>query len=61
MIVEDLTFSFTWEEVFEKIDHQRIYLSLFLRHIPNTKPDNLVNISSRQMATVSWSNEPVEK
>ena len=49
MIVEDLTFSFTWEEVFEKIDHQRIYLSLFLRHIPNTKPDNLVNISSRQM------------
>nr|WP_289038349.1 transcription-repair coupling factor [uncultured Allobacillus sp.] len=49
MIVEDLTFSFTWDEVFEKIDHQRIYLSLFLRHIPNTKPDNLVNISSRQM------------
>ncbi len=49
MMVSGLRFSFAWDEVFQKIDHQKIYLSLFLRHIPNTKPENLVNISSRQM------------
>ena len=26
-----------------------IYLSLFLRHVPNTNPQNIINISCKQM------------
>lgn len=44
------SFSFDWMEIREKIaKHQRIYLSVFLRHVPGTQPENIVNISSRTM------------
>ncbi|WP_027964451.1 transcription-repair coupling factor [Halalkalibacillus halophilus] len=48
-ILPDLRLSFTWNEVLQKMKQPKIYLSLFLRHIPNTNPDNIVNIASRQM------------
>ncbi|MGM8215707.1 transcription-repair coupling factor [Bacillaceae bacterium W0354] len=48
-IVQGLTMTFDWQSVLKKMIHQKIYLSLFLKHIPNTKPENIVNISSRQM------------
>ncbi|PKR77505.1 transcription-repair coupling factor [Halalkalibacillus sediminis] len=48
-IVQDLQVSFDWTTVLEKMNHQKIYFSLFLRHIPNTKPENIINFSSRQM------------
>ncbi len=48
-IVRGLNLSFDWQTVISKMVYPKIYLSLFLRHIPNTAPENIVNISSRQM------------
>src|SRR5699024_9007758 len=45
----DSTFSFTWDDVWSRVTMQRLYLSVFLRHVPNTQPENIVNISSRPM------------
>ena len=47
--IPGMTFSFDWTKIKEKFNHQRIYLSVFLRHIPNTQPENIVNMSSRAM------------
>lgn len=48
-MVRDSKFSYDWHTVWEKMDHQRLYMSVFLRHIPNTQPQNIVNLSSRDM------------
>ncbi|RWZ51257.1 transcription-repair coupling factor [Halobacillus fulvus] len=47
--VRDLRVSFDWEDTRMKMDQPRLYLSVFMRHIANTQPQNIVNISSRQM------------
>ncbi|WP_394220106.1 transcription-repair coupling factor [Halobacillus trueperi] len=47
--VRELHLSFDWQDAWMKIQHPRLYLSVFMRHIPNTQPQNIVNISSRQM------------
>ncbi|SFK57551.1 transcription-repair coupling factor (superfamily II helicase) [Halobacillus dabanensis] len=47
--VRDLNLSFEWQDTWHHIDHARLYMSVFMRHIPNTQPQNIVNISSRQM------------
>ncbi|MYL51588.1 transcription-repair coupling factor [Halobacillus litoralis] len=47
--VRELHLSFDWQDAWMKIRHPRLYLSVFMRHIPNTQPQNIVNISSRQM------------
>ncbi|KGP71842.1 transcription-repair coupling factor [Pontibacillus yanchengensis] len=48
-IVQDLSISYSWTNVWHSIDHPRLYLSVFLRHIPNTQPENIVNFSCRAM------------
>ncbi|SER17079.1 transcription-repair coupling factor [Piscibacillus halophilus] len=50
-LVNGLTLTFDWATVMQKMTHPKVYFSLFLRHIPNTKPENIINISSRQMQT----------
>ncbi|MBN8237489.1 transcription-repair coupling factor [Halobacillus kuroshimensis] len=47
--VRDLRLSFDWQDTWNKMEHPRLYLSVFMRHIANTQPQNIVNISSRQM------------
>src|SRR5699024_11657536 len=47
--VPDVSFSFDWTSLIEKMNVQRIYLSVFMRHIPNTQPANIVNMSTRTM------------
>ncbi|MCA0972712.1 transcription-repair coupling factor [Halobacillus litoralis] len=47
--VRGLKLSFDWHEAWTKMDRPRLYMSVFMRHIPNTQPQNIVNISSRQM------------
>lgn len=42
-------FSFDWHSVFNNMNATRVYMSVFLRHIPNTNPQNIVNLSSRAM------------
>src|SRR5699024_2316173 len=48
-MVKGSHFSFDLHRVWNKVKHQRLYLSVFLRHIPNTKPENIINMSSRAM------------
>lgn len=49
-IVPNLTFSFDWVTLREKMStQQKLYMSVFLRHIPNTQPENIVNLSTRTM------------
>ncbi|MBY7141611.1 transcription-repair coupling factor [Virgibacillus sp. NKC19-3] len=48
-MVRNSTFSFDWHSVWHHIHHQRLYMSVFLRHIPNTQPQNIINLSSRAM------------
>lgn len=48
-MVKDSYFSFDWQTVMDKMRQQRIYLSVFIRHIPNTQPENIINLSSRAM------------
>ncbi|HLR79510.1 MAG TPA: transcription-repair coupling factor [Bacillota bacterium] len=48
-MVKGSQFSFDWQTTLDKIKHRRLYMSVFLRHIPNTQPQNIVNLSSRAM------------
>ncbi|KGX90079.1 transcription-repair coupling factor [Pontibacillus halophilus JSM 076056 = DSM 19796] len=48
-IVRELSISYDWHEVWKNIRHPRLYMSVFLRHIPNTQPENIVNMSCRAM------------
>src|SRR5699024_7904004 len=48
-VVPNLRLSFTWDDVREEMIQQRVYMSVFLRHIANTQPQNIVNLSSRAM------------
>src|SRR5699024_7727691 len=48
-MVRNSHFSYDWQSVWDQITHQRIYMSVFLRHIPNTQPQNIVNLSTRAM------------
>src|SRR5699024_3325241 len=44
-----LPLSFSWSETGEKMVQQRIYMSVFLRHMANAQLENIVNMSSRAM------------
>ncbi len=48
-MVKNSKFSFDWNQVWDHLEHQRLYMSVFLRHIPNTQPQNIINLSSRAM------------
>ena len=48
-MVRHSKFSFDWDTAWNNIDSQRIYMSVFLRHIPGTQPQNIVNLSTRAM------------
>lgn len=49
LIVPQMDLSHDWTTVREKMCQQRVYMSVFLRHIPNTQPENIVNLSARSM------------
>lgn len=49
-MVRGSNFSFDWQQVLDKMTtHIKLFFSVFLRHIPNTQPRNIVNLSARQM------------
>src|SRR5699024_369324 len=48
-LLPGLSFSFDWNTVKMKMTQQRIYMSLFLRHVSGTHSTRDVNISSRAM------------
>ncbi|WP_186575711.1 transcription-repair coupling factor [Aquibacillus kalidii] len=48
-MVRDVSISYDWHDVLQKMKQPKLYLSVFLRHIPNTNPQNIVNMSCRTM------------
>ncbi|WP_249872210.1 transcription-repair coupling factor [Oceanobacillus saliphilus] len=48
-MVRNSRFSLDWNTVLQTMRQQRIYMSVFLRHIPNTQPQNIINLSTRVM------------
>lgn len=49
MMVQDVKISHQLMGLLQKQPHPIVYLSLFLRHVPNTNPQNIVNVSCKQM------------
>ncbi len=47
--VSDLLMSYPFESLFQQREQQRIHLSLFLRHVPYTNPENVVNANCKSM------------
>src|SRR5699024_7169069 len=48
-LMSQMNFSYDYSSIRKKMSHQKIYLSVFMRHIPNTKPEQIINISTRTM------------
>lgn len=48
-IIHGISISHQVQGILQKSEHSVIYLSLFLRHVPNTNPQNIVNVSCKQM------------
>jgi len=48
-MVKESSFSFDWQMVINRMKQIKLFLSVFLRHIANTQPQNIVNLSARQM------------
>ncbi|MFA8438978.1 transcription-repair coupling factor [Pueribacillus sp. YX66] len=47
--VTDLTMSWSFDALFQPRTQQKVHLTLFLRHIPHTNPENVVNANSKSM------------
>ncbi|QED45887.1 transcription-repair coupling factor [Cytobacillus dafuensis] len=48
-IIHDVKISHNLRGFLQKKKQPLIYMSLFLRHVPNTNPQNLINVSCKQM------------
>jgi transcription-repair coupling factor (superfamily II helicase) len=48
-MVRSSKFSYDWHTIWDNMHQQRLYMSVFLRHIANTQPENIINLSSRAM------------
>ncbi len=48
-VFQDVKMSHSYMDVMSKSKHPSIYLSLFLRHVPHTSPQNILNLSCKQM------------
>lgn len=48
-IIHDIKVSHSFPKILQTKRMPIVYLSLFLKHVPNTNPQNIINISCRQM------------
>lgn len=48
-IIHGLTLSQSINHLLHQAKQPIVYLSLFLRHVPNTNPQNIINVSCKQM------------
>ncbi|MFT4398511.1 transcription-repair coupling factor [Bacillus sp. SW14] len=48
-ILHDISLSFDFQKIVSGQKRSLLYYSLFLRHVQHTSPQNIVNVSSRQM------------
>lgn len=48
-IIVDLSIHHHFQDLLEKAKRPLLYLSLFLRHVPHTHPENIINFTCKQM------------
>lgn len=48
-IIVDLLIHHHFQDILEKVKRPLLYLSLFLRHVPHTHPENIINFTCKQM------------
>ncbi|WP_377887146.1 transcription-repair coupling factor [Alkalihalobacillus sp. R86527] len=48
-IVSSVSLSRSYDALFSQPDHVTLYLSIFLRHVPFTNPQNIINVSCKAM------------
>ena len=48
-VIHGITFSHNFTTLLQKSKQALVYLSLFLRHVPHTSPQNILNMSCKQM------------
>ncbi len=48
-VIHDLPVAFSFQELISASKKKLVYLSLFLRHVPHTNPQNIINITCKQM------------
>ena len=48
-IIQGLKLAHSLPELIARLNLPIVYLSLFLRHVPNTNPQNIINITCKQM------------
>ena len=48
-VIHGLKVSFSFQELITSSKKKLIYLSLFLRHVPHTNPQNIINVVCKQM------------
>lgn len=48
-IIHGINLSQNISNLLHQSNHQIAYMSLFLRHVPNTNPQNIINVSCKQM------------
>lgn len=48
-IIHDVKIAHNLRELMHSSRHPVTYMSLFLRHVPNTNPQNIINVSCKQM------------
>ncbi|MBU8908433.1 transcription-repair coupling factor [Desertibacillus haloalkaliphilus] len=48
-VISDLEMSKNFEKIIKQTQHPLVYLSLFLRHVPSTNPQNILNFNCKAM------------
>src|SRR5690606_10866734 len=48
-IIHNITLSHPFAKLLQQSTNPLVYLSLFLRHVPHTSPQNILNMSCKQM------------
>lgn len=48
-IIHDVQLSYSFQELITSSSKKLVYLSLFLRHVPHTNPQNIINVTCKQM------------
>ena len=48
-IIHDVQLAYSFQDLMTSSHKKMVYLSLFLRHVPHTNPQNIINVTCKQM------------
>lgn len=50
LLMKDMMFSYDWHEIKQEIRQQKIYSSVFMRHIAHTQPEQVIQTTARSIS-----------